>query len=97
MQIPDKSLDEPEPDGPSLQSPQHPAQADIENTTSSVTSPLDTPFDSDDEGRDERRPILRTKDSRPRLKRPRRLSSYESVDGVMDLEGDVIGGSARRN
>ena len=64
-QIPDKSLDEPEPADP--QSAQH-AQADIENTTSSVTSPQETPFDSDDEDRDERRPMLRIKHSRPDFK-----------------------------
>ena len=95
IQIPDKSLDEPEPAGP--QSSRHPSETDIENTASSVTSPLETPFDSDDEDRDKRSPILRTEHSRPGLKRPRRLSGYESVDGVMDLESDIIGGSARRN
>ena len=62
MQIPDKSLDESELAGP--QSLQHPAQTDVENNNSSVTSPLETPFDSDDEDHDERRPILRTKHSR---------------------------------
>ena len=92
LQIPDRSLDEPA--GP--RSPQHPAQADIESSTSAVTSPLETPFDSDDEDRDGRTPILRTEQRRPDLKRPRRLSGYESVDGVMDLESDIIGGSARR-
>lgn len=97
VQIPDKSLDEPEPAGPPPQTPQHPSQADVANNHSTVTSPLETPLDSDDEDRDERTPILRTRDSRPDLKRPRRLSGYESVDGVMDLESDVIGGSARRN
>jgi len=92
LPIPDRSLDEPA--GP--RSPQHPAQADIESSTSAVTSPLETPFDSDDEDRDGRTPILRTERRRPDLKRPRRLSGYESVDGVMDLESDIIGGSARR-
>jgi len=96
LAIPDKSLDEPEPRTPP-QTPRHLAQADIENTDSSVTSPLDTPSDSGDEDRDERTPILRTRDSRPGLKRPRRLSGYESIEGVMDLESNVIGGSARRN
>jgi hypothetical protein len=95
LQIPDKSLGESEPADP--QSPQHSAQASTEDNASSIASPLDTPFDSDDEDRDERRPILRTKHTRPDLKRPRRLSGYESVDGVMDLESDIIGGSARRN
>ena len=93
-QIPDKSLDEQERARP--QSPQQPAQTDIENTPSCTTSLLETPFDSDEEDRDERRPILRTKHNGPGLNRPRRLSGYESVDGVMDLESDIIGGSARR-
>jgi hypothetical protein len=61
-----------------------------------VTSPLETPLDSEDEDRDERAPILRTRASEHKSKRPRRLSSYESTDGVMDLEDDVIGGTARR-
>jgi hypothetical protein len=95
MQIPDKSLDEPVPADP--RSPQRPAQTNIENIASSVTSPFETPSDSDDEGSDERKPILRTKYGRLDLKRPRRLSGYESVDGGMDLESDIIGGSARRN
>lgn len=89
-------MDESEPAGPLPQAPQHPAQADIENTANPVASPLETPFDSDDEDHDERTQIFRTKNSNPGLKRPRRLSGYESVDGVMDLESNVIGGSARR-
>jgi len=97
LPIPDKSLDEPEPASPSSQAPQIPSQADIENSVGSVTSLLDTPFDSDDEDHDKRTPIIGTEGSRPDLKRPRKLSGYESADGVMDLESDVIGGSARRN
>ena len=97
MEIPDKSLDEPEPAGPASEGSQYPAQADVENAASSVvTSPLDTPFESDGEDRDERTPILRTSASGPNFKRPRRLSSYEPVDGVMNLEDDIIGGTARR-
>lgn len=98
LPIPDKSLDEPEPGaGPNAEASLNPARADVENVTSSaVTSPLDTPFDSDDEGRGERPPILRTRSSKSNLKRPRRLSSYESVDGGMNLEDDIIGGTARR-
>jgi len=97
LPIPDKSLEEPEPAGPPTQAPQHPAQSDVENTASSlITSPLDTPFDSDGGDRDERTPILRTKRSKSSLKRPRRLSSYEFIDGGMDLEDDIIGGTARR-
>lgn len=60
IQIPDKSLDEPEP--ASSQFPQRSAaQTDLENTTNSVASPLETPFESDDEDCGERRPILGTK------------------------------------
>jgi hypothetical protein len=93
MQIPDKSLDEPEPADP--QSLQRPAQPDVGNVTSSVTSPLETPFDSDDD--DEQMPTLRTKHSRTDLKLQERLSGYEPVDGGMNLESHIIGGSARRN
>lgn len=32
----------------------------------------------------------------PKVPRLRRLSTYESSDGGMNLEDDVIGGSARR-
>jgi len=96
LPIPDKSLDEPEPADPSPQIPQHPAQADVENVVSSVvTSPLETPLDSDDEERDERAPLLRTGHSGSNLKRPRRLSSCESVGGGKDLEDDIIGGTAQ--
>lgn len=91
-------MDEPEPADPPQQSPQQPAQGDVENVASSVvSSPLDTPFDSDDDGRDKRTPILRTRHRKPDLKRPRRLSSYEPVDGGMDLEDDTVGGTARRS
>ncbi|KAF9790402.1 MFS general substrate transporter [Thelephora terrestris] len=98
LPIPDKYLEEPEPADHHPESPQHPAQLDAENAASSVvTSPLDTPCDSDSESdRDERTPILRTSAGGPNFRRPRRLSSYESVDGVMDLEDDIIGGTARR-
>ena len=87
-------MDEPEPAEPP---PQGPAQADIENIVNPIASPPETPFDSDDEDHDERTPILRTRGSIPDLKPQRRLSGYEPVDGVMDLESDAIGGSARRN
>lgn len=33
----------------------------------------------------------------PRPARNRRLSTYESIDGSMDLESDRIGGSARQS
>ena len=89
VQIPEKSLDEPG----RPRSPQRAAQADVENTISAVASPLDTPFGSDDEDRDGCTSILKT-EQRPDLERPRRLSSDESVDGVMRLESDIVGGSA---
>ncbi|KAI0062144.1 MFS general substrate transporter [Artomyces pyxidatus] len=51
----------------------------------------ETPFDSDDERDDDRVPPL-AKHQRP----VRRLSTYESLDGGMDLESDDVGGSARQ-
>jgi len=53
-------------------------------------------MDSDEEDRDGWTPTLRTKDTRPNLKRPGKLSGYESVGGVMDFGSGVIGSSARR-
>lgn len=32
-----------------------------------------------------------------RISRPRRMSMFEDGDGLMDLEGDRIGGSARQH
>jgi hypothetical protein len=93
MQIPDKSLDEPEPAEPRF--PQRPAQTKIGSTTGSVTSPLEIPSDSDDE--DEEKPMLRTEYSRTDLKLQKRPSGYELVDDGMDLEKGIIGGSARKN
>ena len=87
-QIPEKVLEH--------QPPQPPAESrtDIEEPP----SVRETPFHSDDEIEDEEPalatqpiPVLTTQD-----RRPRRLSTYESSDGGMDLESDVIGGSARR-
>lgn len=62
-----------------------------------VMSPTDTPVDSeeDDEVPIPRTPVMRTKVRPTDLRRPRRLSTYESHDGVLDLESDTIGGSAR--
>lgn len=83
-QIPEKELD---------QEPSEPAPAPVLN----VMSPTDTPEDSEEE--DEvaisRTPVMRTRARPLDLRRPRRLSTYESQDGVLDLESDTIGGSAR--
>ncbi|THH21457.1 hypothetical protein EW146_g100 [Bondarzewia mesenterica] len=58
----------------------------------------ETPFDSDSEEDENEEPqasqpipVLSTQD-----RRPRRLSTYQSSDGGLDLESDIIGGSARR-
>lgn len=86
-QIPEKELD---------QEPSVPAPAPVLNSEN-VMSPTDTPEESEDE--DEvaipRTPVMRTRARPLDLRRPRRLSTYESQDGVLDLESDTIGGSAR--
>ena len=56
----------------------------------SDTSPLlDSPADSEDD-------VNHGTPVRPPGMRPRRLSTYESADGVLDLESDRVGGSARQ-
>lgn len=66
---------------------------DISEEPRSVpASTTESPFETSDEEEDhEPLPALRTQD-----RRPRRLSTYESSDGGMDLESDTIGGPARR-
>jgi hypothetical protein len=55
-----------------------------------VSSPLlDSPADSEDD-------VNHGPPVRPPGMRPRRLSTYESADGVLDLESDRVGGSARQ-
>jgi len=60
-------------------------------TTNILESPESSGTDSDEENRNLTSPIP----VRPGL-RPRRLSTFEEADAVMDLEGDRIGGSARQ-
>lgn len=65
-----------------------------------VTSPTQIDYDGavEQEHHDDMPPeVVVPQLRRPRLVRPRRrrLSMYESSDGGMDLESDVIGGSAR--
>ena len=95
-QIPDKPLDQPRPRPHSvaeLPNP-HPTPAQLAEETQQPPTETDvstetTEDDTDDEGVDGVPPI------RVPPKR-RRLSTYESSDGGMDLEDEVIGGSARR-
>ncbi|KAL1947127.1 hypothetical protein VTO73DRAFT_14088 [Trametes versicolor] len=54
---------------------------------------IDGREDSGEEGEDEEDGVGGIPVRRPRR---RRLSTFESSDGIMDLEDDVIGGSARR-
>ncbi|KAI0713744.1 MFS general substrate transporter [Earliella scabrosa] len=96
LPIPDKPLDQPRPRPHSvaeLPNP-HPTPAQLAEETQQPPTETDvsmetTEDDTDDEGVDGVPPI------RVPPKR-RRLSTYESSDGGMDLEDEVIGGSARR-
>ncbi|KDQ59888.1 hypothetical protein JAAARDRAFT_153957 [Jaapia argillacea MUCL 33604] len=89
LPIPDKSLEHSDESRPS------PSSTPSSTTTSSTATPQASEPPSDDEGEEiskrVKRPVLKTSGLRPR-----RLSTYESADGVMDLESDRIGGSARR-
>jgi len=89
LAIPDKSLDERSSD----------PEPEERRTDSESLSPPETPIESDDEDRDGRLitkpPVVRTFVRPVDLRRPRRLSTYESYEGILDLENDKIGGSAR--
>ena len=99
IQIPDKPLDQPRPRAHSvdeLPNP-HPTPAELEEelagSSSGITSADLSEVEVEEEEEEEAEPVS------PLLvgRRPRRrLSTYESSDGGMDLEDDVIGGSARR-
>lgn len=68
---------------------QHPEPDSLTTVESSEGRCVDSEgVDENDE--DSVVPILKTQGPQPR-----RLSTYESSDGGMDLESDVIGGSAR--
>jgi len=87
LAIPEKSLDE------------RPSDLDPEERRIGSLSPTETPIESDDEDRDgpliTKPPVVRTSVRPVDLRRPRRLSTYESQEGILDLESDKIGGSAR--
>ncbi|KAI0028997.1 vacuolar amino acid permease [Vararia minispora EC-137] len=90
--IPEKDLNEPpaaEAAGIQSASSESGAEPTASSSTSTVIgpSPSETPFDSDD---DEVAPVLQKRRS------ARRLSTFTSSDGGMDLENDRTGGSARR-
>ena len=85
IQIPDKSLDGHRPRGPS----------ESGNRPPPPENPLEETDETDDEAVSEsEEPMDRV--VVPIRQVPRRLSTYQSADGGMDLESDVIGGSARR-
>lgn len=107
LQIPDKPLDQPRPRTRSsgeLPNP-HPTPAEFAEESRNadglpanvevVQNHDDESDSSDAEGEDERVDIPPVSQS-PKRPRRRRLSTYESSDGAMDLEDDFIGGSARR-
>ncbi|KAM5542022.1 hypothetical protein V8D89_004332 [Ganoderma adspersum] len=97
LPIPDKPLDQPRPRAHSvdeLPNP-HPTPAELEEELAGSSSGITSADLSEVEVEEEEEvepvsPLLVGR--RPR----RRLSTYESSDGGMDLEDDVIGGSARR-
>jgi len=71
-----------------------PPATTAQNLASASSSAPESPLESDDEG-NENAGGTATDFSRPGRKPKRRLSTFESVDGFMDLESDSIGGSAR--
>ncbi|KAH8100375.1 MFS general substrate transporter [Cristinia sonorae] len=94
--IPDKSLDSSSPRGRSISEDetttarQQPASG-ISTPRNPLEETEETDFEDSAVANDDESP------TRPPIQQGRRrLSTYESQDGVMDLEGDEIGGSARR-
>ena len=87
-QIPDKNLDN-EPQGPAENSAE-PRENPLEETAEPEegAAPYRDEVEEEEEG--EPLPLPRTPP-----KRRRRLSTYESSDGYMDLESPEIGGTAR--
>lgn len=85
LKIPDKSLDGHRPRGNSVAGDRPPPPE----------NPLEETEETDDEAvaesEEEVDPAVI-----PTRKPLRRLSTYEFTDGGMDLESDIIGGSARR-
>ncbi|KAH9890458.1 vacuolar amino acid permease [Cubamyces lactineus] len=108
LPIPDKPLDQPRPRSRSvneLPNP-HPANAAelAEEIAESTARPEEAPELSDEDLEAQSNSVEEEDgdddDSCPpittRAPRRRRLSTYESSDGIMDLEDEEIGGSARR-
>ncbi|TBU29286.1 MFS general substrate transporter [Dichomitus squalens] len=93
LPIPDKILDQPRPRPRSIAELPNPnptpAQLAEELSASQDTSAVTTESDESDDD-EPVSPLL------PKRSHRRRLSTYESSDGGMDLEDEVIGGSARR-
>ncbi|KAH9939440.1 MFS general substrate transporter [Amylocystis lapponica] len=81
--IPDKPLDGPTPRSPHVPPNAISPERDSEDTAADED-------EADDSDSDDGKPALRTVGPCPR-----RLSTFESSDGVLDLESDTIGGSAR--
>ncbi|KAI0355184.1 vacuolar amino acid permease [Trametes cingulata] len=104
LPIPDKPLDQPRPRSRSINELPNPHPATPADLAEEIAESADAPAatelsdedieagskDSDDEDDDGLPPI------RTRAPQRRRLSTYESSDGGMDLEDERYGGSARR-
>lgn len=84
LQIPDKSLDAAEPKEPTSDPEPSRLGGPPENPLEETIDAVDDVPDNDDA-----LPPMRP------ARKVRRLSTYESSDGGMDLEGDGYGGSAR--
>ena len=94
IQIPDKTLDSGRPRGRSINGDSQPPQtASLENPLEVSEEPEDASdaFPDDEHDEQEDVPPIRPHT----FPRRRRLSTYESSDGVQDLEDPEIGGSAR--
>ncbi|GBE82865.1 Multidrug resistance protein [Sparassis crispa] len=87
LPIPDKPLDDPR--AKSMSDDQPPSHTAIHERPAYRNEDIQELGDDDEE---EDVPVSVLKTQGPR---PRRLSTYESHDGGMDLESDTIGGSAR--
>ncbi|KII89467.1 hypothetical protein PLICRDRAFT_109347 [Plicaturopsis crispa FD-325 SS-3] len=91
LPIPEKSLEH-RPRAPTKQQ-----TSDVEASRGeSSSSAQETPIESEDENEDEDEVEVRQGVPIGRPGGRRRLSTFESVDGSMDLESDRIGGSARQ-
>jgi len=92
LPIPDKPLDTSRPRTRSVGAQTAPSAA------TDGSNGVESPFDSDEDeepAEGETDSIVPSLPTKVPPRRPRRLSTYESVDSGMDLESDHIGGSAR--